>query len=180
MNQSKNMRKIKSKFEITTSQFNLILDTAQLNFWQWELSSDLITDFGYFKPLFTSSEPCKTKFFITKIHSDDRKDVIEKLTHSKTYYDQFEAEFRIQIAENYEWIAMQGQFLPNVEGRSLIMQGIWRLISEEKNYQTLIQLQQLLLTQLLTSRYKSENHLTSEQILTPGEYAALARIWKNN
>jgi len=152
-----------------------------LNLWEWDLSQNKLHDFGCCKALsiFNINE------FLTRLHPNDQKTITSKLTNSIKNFEDFNAEFRMKFAkDNYEWIRALGRYIHDSKKKPIKMIGSWYLISEEKNNQALLRLQQQMLV-LLTRNSTAEKpypnpHNDRDRLLTEDELQALKMVWKND
>ncbi|MBA2652780.1 MAG: PAS domain-containing protein [Tatlockia sp.] len=173
---------IKDNFEPSWEHYRVLIDSAKLNIWEWDFSTNTLTDFGYFTalPLFNKAKeiPSNRDDFLAKIHPDDRENIAIKLEKSLNNYEDFNSEFRLQFVEGYEWIHLYGHTLRDDNHKPIKMIGTWRLISEEKKLKELVYLQQLTLYSLLKCNFANENKVDMNKILTESEHRALEMVWK--
>lgn len=151
----------------------------KLNLWEWDLAKNKLLDFGYCKTLSISN----INDFLALLHPYDRKSIASQLTKSIKNYADFNAEFRMEFAKgNYEWIRAHGRYIHDTEKKPIKMIGSWCLISDEKNNQALIELQQQVLGFLLRNSSVDKpypNHSCDrDRLLTEDELQALKMVWK--
>ncbi len=139
-------------FEISYDHLMELLDTGKLNIWEWDLITNEVIDFGYSESLSILDEykdVGNIEHFITRLHPDDREYIDSKLTNSLVNFEDYSAEFRIQFIEgSYEWVSASGRYIRDEDNHPVKMIGTWRLVTEQKDTQELIQLQQTTLNRL--------------------------------
>ncbi|MCL9685540.1 PAS domain-containing sensor histidine kinase [Legionella maioricensis] len=139
-------------FEISYDHLMELLDTGKLNVWEWDLITNEVIDFGYSGSLSILDEykdVGNIEHFITRLHPDDREHIERKLTNALVNFEDYSAEFRIQFIEgSYEWVLARGRYIRDADKNPIKMIGTWRFITEQKNTQELIQLQQTTLNRL--------------------------------
>ena len=139
-------------FEISHDHLIELLDTGKLNVWEWDLITNEVIDFGYSGSLSILDEykdVGNIKHFITRLHPDDREHISSKLINALVNFEDYSAEFRIQFVEgHYEWVSAIGRYIRDADKNPIKMIGTWRFITEQKDTQELIQLQQTTLNRL--------------------------------
>lgn len=140
-------------FAISHDHLMELLDTGKLNIWEWNLITDEVIDFGYSGSLSILDEykdVGNIEHFITRLHPDDREHIARKLTNALVNFEDYSAEFRIQFIEegSYEWVSARGRYIRDADKNPIKMIGTWRFITEQKDTQELIQLQQTTLNRL--------------------------------
>ncbi|MBA3537499.1 MAG: PAS domain-containing protein [Tatlockia sp.] len=171
-------------FSISYEHLVEVLEVGKLNVWIWDLATNKVMDFGCFKSLSIFKKdkdiPSNIAHFLSKLHREDRENIASKLEKSLNNYENFNAEFRIQLNKKraYEWVVVNGHYLFE-EKNPTKMIGIWRFITKEKNNQELIELQQIMLQQLLANQQRNEC-IDKSKLLTASELHALEMIWKEN
>lgn len=152
---------LQTPFTLSHEHLIELLEAGKLNIWQWDLTTGNITDFGYSESLAKlagfQSGPENIDCFLSRLHPDDRDTVQEALKQSFNTFQDYSAEYRIQLLTNeYAWVSANGRYTHNSNGAAVKMIGTWRFINDEKNIQKLLRDQQQTLSRLSRSFFVGE------------------------
>ncbi|KTD17990.1 sensor histidine kinase [Legionella jordanis] len=137
-----------SFIDFPLNELEHLLQTCQLNIWQWDLKSNTLNSV-YFRISPELAEQINIQNFsqlIKLIHPKDRKRFLKELRGLER---NFQLEFRIQLGNNFnEWIQVRGCLIYDANDKPIKIIGAWNIISEHKQIQELIRRQQTTLARL--------------------------------
>ncbi len=166
-------------YEISHDYLMQLLDVGKLNVWQWDLGTNEVIDFGYSESLSVLNADSKMghiDHFITRLHPEDREEVANELVNSLTHFEDHYADFRVQSTKgHYEWVSARGRYIRDAENNPIKMIGTWHFITEQKNNQELIRLQQTTLERISRCYFSGEaasslSHEISQPLLALNSY----------
>lgn len=166
-------------YEISHDYLMELLDVGKLNVWQWDWGTNEVIDFGYSESLSvlnTDSKMGHIDHFITRLHPEDREEVANELVNSLTHFEDHYADFRVQSTKgHYEWVSARGRYIRDAENNPIKMIGTWHFITEQKNNQELIRLQQTTLERISRCYFSGEaasslSHEISQPLLALNSY----------
>ncbi|WP_454782128.1 sensor histidine kinase [Legionella sp. WA2022007384] len=165
--------------EISHDYLMELLDVGKLNVWQWDLGTNEVIDFGYSESLSVLNADSKVghiDHFIIRLHPEDREEIANTLVNSLTNYEDHYADFRIQSTKgHYEWVSARGRYIRDAENNPIKMIGTWHFITEQKQNQELIKLQQTTLDRISRCYFSGEaasslSHEISQPLLALNSY----------
>ncbi|PWY56773.1 histidine kinase [Legionella qingyii] len=166
-------------YEISHTYLMELLDVGKLNVWQWDLSTNEIIDFGYSESLSVLKLDNKVghiDHFIKRLHPEDREKIANALINSLTHFEDHYSDFRILSSKgHYEWVSARGRYIRDAENNPVKMIGTWHFITEQKQNQELIKLQQTTLDRISRCYFSGEaasslSHEISQPLLALNSY----------
>ena len=146
------------ELEASEKKLNLAADSADLSLWEWDLNKDEI----WVSPTrraqlgFPLSGKITFEDLSSRWHVDDRDQVREALKDAIENGKDYEAEFRIVLADgSVRWIAARGRVQVNGRGKPIRLLGVSVDITARKQAETIAQQQRDELEQLRQQRTAS-------------------------
>jgi PAS domain S-box-containing protein len=143
------------ELEASEKRLNLAADSAGLGLWEWDLNKDEI----WVSPMrraqlgFPLSGKITFEDLSSRWHVDDRDQVREALKDAIENGKDYEAEFRIVLADgSVRWIAARGRVQVNGRGKPIRLLGVSVDITARKQAETIAQQQRDELEQLRQQR----------------------------
>jgi PAS domain S-box-containing protein len=143
------------ELEASEKRLNLAADSAGLGLWEWDLNKDEI----WVSPMrraqlgFPLSGKITFEDLSSRWHVDDRDQVREALKDAIENGKDYEAEFRIVLADgSVRWIAARGRVQVNGRGKPIRLLGVSVDITARKQAETIAQQQREELEQLRQQR----------------------------
>ncbi|MEQ1560306.1 MAG: PAS domain-containing protein [Methyloglobulus sp.] len=122
-----------------SQQLQMALQITNMGVWRVDIQRDLISTIQPGRSISGLPEdirPKNKREFNALLHPDDRQAVAERLQHSITSEETYEAEFRIVLPnQNIRWVSARGQCQYDNNGKPLVMLGVDLDITDNKNLQ---------------------------------------------
>ena len=120
----------------STEHLNLLLEMGQINYWEWNVKTDDIYEFGFLGELARSrpNEKGTLKDILARVHVDDREHLKTKLHNAAKENKLFTCEFRVQDLHGVlQWISSRALPVLNADGTTERLRGVGFVITDRKN-----------------------------------------------
>jgi len=130
-------REIEESLRRTEERLSLAQQAAGIGIWSWEVGTEEPTfSPNYFNILGVEQQPLSFERFLDLLHPDDRQSLHDEFDRVLREGGQFEAEFRVQMADGLErWIMGRGRVYTDETGMPQRMTGIISDITEHKQHE---------------------------------------------